>query len=158
MRLQVREPHFLEMIVVLTLLNSLGKHRAYPRLLISCPSLTPTPKSHSNEYSTTHSKPLVFHASLNLWVESIGESQGSAVPLSSVVLHFCVNFCTGHAYVALHYDVCSATYTGLASYCEPAFIFILILILQWTYRDSVLSSAARLHVNPIHFLVRHAVC
>ena len=29
---------------------------------------------------------------------------------------------------------------------------ILILILQWTYRDSVLSSDARLHVHPIHFL------
>ena len=28
---------------------------------------------------------------------------------------------------------------------------LLILILQWTYRDSVLSSDARLHVNPIHF-------
>ena len=37
-------------------------------------------------------------------------------------------------------------------------ILILILILQWTYRDSVLSSDARLHVNPIHFLARRAVC
>ena len=33
-----------------------------------------------------------------------------------------------------------------------------ILILQWTYRDSVVSSDARLHVNPIHFLARRAVC
>ena len=32
------------------------------------------------------------------------------------------------------------------------------LILQWTYRDSVLSSDARLHVHPIHFLARRAVC
>ena len=32
------------------------------------------------------------------------------------------------------------------------------LILQWTYRDSVLSSDARLHVNQIHFLARRAVC
>ena len=63
MRLQVREAHFLEMIVVLALLNSLGKDRAYPRLSISCPSPTPTPKSHSNDYSTPHSKALVFHAS-----------------------------------------------------------------------------------------------
>ena len=63
MRLHVREAHFLEMIVVLALLNSLGKDRAYPRLPISCPSPTPTPKSHSNEYSTPHSKALVFHAS-----------------------------------------------------------------------------------------------
>ena len=54
MRLQVREAHFLEMIVVLALLNSLGKDRAYPRLPISYPSPTPTPKSHSNEYSTPH--------------------------------------------------------------------------------------------------------
>ena len=38
MRLQVREAHFFEMIVVLDLLNSLGKDRAYPRLPISCPS------------------------------------------------------------------------------------------------------------------------
>ena len=37
-------------------------------------------------------------------------------------------------------------------------ILILILILQWTYRDSVLSSDARLHVHPIHFLARRAVC
>ena len=37
-------------------------------------------------------------------------------------------------------------------------ILILILILQWTYRDSVLYSDARLHVNPIHFLARRAVC
>ena len=37
-------------------------------------------------------------------------------------------------------------------------LLILILILQWTYRDSVLSSDARLHVNPIHFLARRAVC
>ena len=78
--------------MVLALLNSLGKDRAYPRLLISCPSPTPTPKSHSNEYSTPHSKALVFHASLNLWVESTGESQGSAVPLSSVVLRFLRQF------------------------------------------------------------------
>ena len=35
---------------------------------------------------------------------------------------------------------------------------ILILILQWTYRDSVLSSDAHLHVNQIHFLARRAVC
>ena len=35
---------------------------------------------------------------------------------------------------------------------------ILILILQLTYRDSVLSSDTRLHVNPIHFLVQCAVC
>ena len=35
---------------------------------------------------------------------------------------------------------------------------ILILILQWTYHDSVLYSDARLHVNPIHFLARRAVC
>ena len=88
MRLQVREAHFLEMIVVLALLNSLGKDRVYPRLPISCPSPTPTPKSHSNEHSTPHTKALIFHASLNLWVESTGESQGSAVLLSSDVLHF----------------------------------------------------------------------
>ena len=37
-------------------------------------------------------------------------------------------------------------------------ILILILILQWTYRDNVLSSDARLHVHPIHFLARRAVC
>ena len=35
---------------------------------------------------------------------------------------------------------------------------ILILILQWTYHDSVVSSDARLHLNPIHFLARRAVC
>ena len=92
MRLQVREAHFLEMIVVFALLNSLGKDRAYPCLPISCPSPTPTPKSHSNEYSTPHSKALVFHASLNLWVESTGESQGSAVPLSSVAFRFLRQF------------------------------------------------------------------
>ena len=86
MRLQVREAHFLEMIVVLALFNSLGKDRAYPRLPISCPSPTPTPKSHSNEYSTPHSKALV------LWVESTGESQGSAVPLSNVALRFLRQF------------------------------------------------------------------
>ena len=88
MRLQVREAHFLEMIVVLALLNSLGKDRTYPRRPISCPSPTPTTKSHSNEYSTPYSKALVFHASLNLWVESTGESHGSAVPLSRVALCF----------------------------------------------------------------------
>ena len=37
-------------------------------------------------------------------------------------------------------------------------IIILILILQCTYRDSVLSSDARLHVHPIYFLARRAVC
>ena len=63
MRPQVREAHFLEMIVVLTLLNSLGKDRAYPRLPTSCPSPKPTSKNHSNEYSTPHLKALVFHAS-----------------------------------------------------------------------------------------------
>ena len=66
MRLRVREAHFLEKIVVLALLNSLGKDRAYPRLPISWSSPTPPPKSHSNEYSTPHSKALVFHASLNV--------------------------------------------------------------------------------------------
>ena len=78
--------------MVLALLNSLGKDRAYPRLPISCPSSTPTPKNHSNEYSTPYSKALVFHASLNLWVESTGESQGSAMPLSSIALRFLCQF------------------------------------------------------------------
>ena len=36
-------------------------------------------------------------------------------------------------------------------------LLLLLLILQWTYRDSVLSSDARFHVNPIHFLARRAV-
>ena len=89
MRLQVRKAHFLEMIVVLALLNSLGKDRAYPRLPISCPSPTPTPKSHSNEYSTPHSKALVFHASQTCgWSLLHGKSQGSAVPLINVALRF----------------------------------------------------------------------
>ena len=78
--------------MVLALLNSLGKDRAYPRLPISCLSPTRTPKSHSNEYNTPHSKALVFHASLNLWVEYTGESQGSAVPLSNVALRFLRQF------------------------------------------------------------------
>ena len=34
---------------------------------------------------------------------------------------------------------------------------IIIIIPQWTYRDSVLSSDARLHVNPIHFLARRTM-
>ena len=34
---------------------------------------------------------------------------------------------------------------------------MIIIILQWAYRDRVLSSDARLHVNLIHFLVRRAV-
>ena len=75
MRLRVREAHFLEKIVVLALLNSLGKDRAYPRLPISWSSPTP-PKSYNNEYSTPHSKALVFHASLNVcgWPWSLLES------------------------------------------------------------------------------------
>ena len=32
-----------------------------------------------------------------------------------------------------------------------------IIIPQWTYRDSVLSSDARLHVNPIRFLARRTM-
>ena len=74
MRLRVREVHFLEKIVVLALLNSLGKDRVYPHLPISCSSPTPPPKSHSN---TPQSKTLVFHASLNLWVGSTGGSRFS---------------------------------------------------------------------------------
>ena len=68
MRLQVREAHFLEMIVVLALLNSLGEDRTYLRLPISFPSPIPSNEysnsnSHSNEYSTPHSKALVPNAS-----------------------------------------------------------------------------------------------
>ena len=37
-------------------------------------------------------------------------------------------------------------------------LFLLLLILQSTYRDSVLSFDARLHVNPINFLAQRAVC
>ena len=40
----------------------------------------------------------------------------------------------------------------------PTDSMIHILILQWTYPDSVLSSDVRLHVNPINFLARRAVC
>ena len=36
--------------------------------------------------------------------------------------------------------------------------FLILILLQWTYRDSVLSSDARLHVHPIRFLARRAVC
>ena len=32
-------------------------------------------------------------------------------------------------------------------------MILILIILQWTYRDSILSSDARLHVHPIHFLV-----
>ena len=84
MRLQVREAYFLEMIVVLALLNSLGKDRAYPRLPISRPSPTPTPKSHSNEYIHTPLESARLPCFTNLWVESTEESQGSA----NVALHF----------------------------------------------------------------------
>ena len=38
------------------------------------------------------------------------------------------------------------------------FRVLILILLQWTYRDSVLSSDARLHVHPIHFLARRAVC
>ena len=48
--------------------------------------------------------------------------------------------------------------SGWNLWVESTDSMILILILQWTYRDSVLSSDARLHVNPIHFLARRAVC
>ena len=41
---------------------------------------------------------------------------------------------------------------------DSMILLILILILQWTYRDSVVSSDARLHVHPIHFPTRRAVC
>ena len=41
---------------------------------------------------------------------------------------------------------------------DSMILLILILILHWTYRDSVSSSDARLHVNPIHFLARRAMC
>ena len=40
---------------------------------------------------------------------------------------------------------------------SPFPLLILLLILQWTYCDSVLSSNVHLHVNPIHFLARRAV-
>ena len=104
MRLQVREAHFLEMIVVLALLNSLGKDRAYPRLPISCPSPTPTPKSHSNEYSTPHSKALVFHASRTCgW--SLLECQGSALPR-------CVAFFSSISELAMLTLRCVTTYAA----------------------------------------------
>ena len=48
--------------------------------------------------------------------------------------------------------------TSLILKSTDSMILPLILILQWTYRDSVLSSDARLHVHPIHFLARRAVC
>ena len=48
---------------------------------------------------------IVFHASLNFYGWSLLEGHGSTVPLSSV---------------ALRYDVRSATYASLASYCNPA--------------------------------------
>ena len=108
------QSHFLEKIVVLALLNSLGKDRAYPRLPISCSSPTPPPiKSHSNEYSTTHSKVLVFHASLNLWVESTGWSR-----FSCATEQRCVAFL--HQFLNRPCLRCVATYASLASYCEPA--------------------------------------
>ena len=37
-------------------------------------------------------------------------------------------------------------------------MILILILLQWTYRDSVLSSDAHLRVNPIHFLARRAVC
>ena len=37
-------------------------------------------------------------------------------------------------------------------------MILILILLQWTYRDSVLSSDVRLHVNQIHFLARRAVC
>ena len=39
---------------------------------------------------------------------------------------------------------------------SPFWLLLLLILLQWTYRESVLTSDARLHVNPIHFLARRA--
>ena len=60
------------------------------------------------------------------------------------------------------YSTCISSFLG-SSIPTSLFIFrmffsVLILILQWSYRNSVLSSDARLHVNPIHFIARRAVC
>ena len=41
---------------------------------------------------------------------------------------------------------------------DSMILILILILLQWTYRDSVLSSDARLHVHPIHFLARRAVC
>ena len=41
---------------------------------------------------------------------------------------------------------------------DSMILSLILILLQWTYRDRVLSSDARLHVHPIHFLARRAVC
>ena len=66
------------------------------------------------------------------------------------------------------YSTCISSFLAAASLllcsflkCFSVFlllILVFILILQWTYHNSVLSSNARLHVNSIHFLARRAVC
>ena len=54
-------------------------------------------------------------------------------------------------------SVPSARYSPVCNVLRQWKTSLMILILQWTYRDSVLSSDARLHVHPIHFLARRAV-
>ena len=57
-----------------------------------------------------------------------------------------------------HRRISAVSVRGARRKKSPFQRLILLIILQWTYRDSVLSSNAHLHVNLIHFLPRNAAC
>ena len=62
--------------------------------------------------------------------------------MSSIVLHFCVDFLTAHAYIALRYEVHSSKYASLASHCEPDLtLYILwqltLYIYMYVYSETV---------------------
>ena len=98
-------------------------------------------------------------------IEGVVAYQGwslRGVPLYIDILIIIINF---------PYSTCIRSFFG-SSILTSLFIFkmffrslestdsmiLILILLQWTYRDSVVSPDARLHVNPIHFLARRAVC
>ena len=76
------------------------------------------------------------------------------IDILTIIIHFSYSTCISSFFVS---SIPTSLFI-LKMFFRSFLILILILILQWNYHDSVLSSDARLHVNPIHFLARRAVC
>ena len=113
----------------------------------------------------------ILESGWNLWVWLVGVVSRRWVwlvvkryiDILTIIINFpystCISsFLAAYPYFFVHFkNVFSFFLILLLLLLLLLLLILLLLILQWTYRDSVLSSDARLRVDLIYFLARRAV-
>ena len=117
----------------------------------------------SVQYKSAEAWMTILESGWNLWVWLVGVVSRSCVwlvvkryiDILTIIINFPYSTCIRSFFDS---NILTSLFIFKMFFRSLESIDSMILILQWTYRDSILSSDARLHVNPIHFLAQRAVC